>query len=245
MIKKVLLLFVLLLVVAYLVIALTVFNSKPANQVCRRVELVIKDSVNAGFVTRDEVVGLLQKKGLYPIGKKMESIRTDLVEKQLNKHPLIEDAECYKTSGDALCVEVTQRLPVLRVMSNKGENYYIDNKGRIMLPASNCVAHLAVVTGNVDTAFATKDLYRFGMFLQQDEFWESQIEQINITSGKEVELVPRVGEHIVFLGTMDNFERKLAKLKTFYEKALNKVGWNKYSRISLEFNNQIICTKKE
>jgi len=23
------------------------------------------------------------------------------------------------------------------------------------------------------------------------------------------------------------------------------VGWNKYSRISLEFSNQIICTKKE
>ena len=34
------------------------------------------------------------------------------------------------------------------------------------------------------------------------------------------------------------------KLKTFYEKGLNQVGWNKYSRISLEFNNQIICTKK-
>ena len=58
-------------------------------------------------------------------------------------------------------------------------------------------------------------------------------------------MVPRVGEHIVFLGKIDNFEEKLAKLKLFYEKALNQVGWNKYSRISLEFNNQIICTKKE
>ncbi len=245
MIKKVLLLIVLLLIVAYLVIALTAFNSKPVDQVCRSIELVIKDSVNAGFVTRNEVVALLQKKKLYPIGKKMESIRTDLLEEQLNKHPLIEEAECYKTPGGTLCVEVTQRLPVLRVLGSKGENYYIDSKGKVMLPAANCVAHLAVVTGHVDTAFATKDLYRFGMFLQQDEFWESQIEQINITLGKEIELVPRVGDHLIFLGTIDNFEQKLAKLKVFYEKALNKVGWNKYSRISLEFNNQIICTKKE
>ncbi|HJC97601.1 MAG TPA: cell division protein FtsQ, partial [Candidatus Phocaeicola merdavium] len=30
-----------------------------------------------------------------------------------------------------------------------------------------------------------------------------------------------------------------------YEKVLSQVGWNKYERISVEFNNQIICTKKE
>ena len=244
MIKKVLLFIVLLLIIAYLIIALTAFSGKPADQVCQRVELIIKDSVNAGFITRDEVGSLLRKKGLYPIGKKMESIRTDLLEKQLNEHPLIENVECYKTPGGSLCVEVTQRLPILRVMSNKGENYYIDNKGKIMPPEANCVAHLAIVTGNVDKTFATKDLYKFGLFLQNDKFWDAQIEQINVTPEKEVELVPRVGEHIVFLGKIDNFEEKLAKLKLFYEKALNQVGWNKYSRISLEFNNQIICTKK-
>ena len=97
MIKKVLLFIVLLLIIAYLIIALTAFSGKPADQVCQRVELIIKDSVNAGFITRDEVGSLLRKKGLYPIGKKMESIRTDLLEKQLNEHPLIENVECYKT----------------------------------------------------------------------------------------------------------------------------------------------------
>ena len=70
-------------------------------------------------------------------------------------------------------------------------------------------------------------------------------EQINVTQAKELELVPRVGEHIIFLGKPGNYEEKFEKLKTFYEKGLNQVGWNKYSRISLEFNNQIICTKKE
>ena len=43
----------------------------------------------------------------------------------------------------------------------------------------------------------------------------------------------------------DHFEDKLDRLKTFYGKALNEVGWNKYSRISLEFSNQIICTKHQ
>jgi len=110
---------------------------------------------------------------------------------------------------------------------------------------ANCIANLAIVTGNVEKSFATRNLYKFGVFLQNNKFWNAQIEQINVTPEKEIELIPRVGDHIVFLGKIDNFEEKLNRLKIFYEKALNKVGWNKYARISLEFSNQIICTKKE
>lgn len=245
MIKKILLLIFMLLIVAYLAIALTAFNNKPADQVCQGLELIIKDSVNAGFITKEEVSTILKEKGLYPIGKKMESIRTKSLEDLLNKHPLVEDAECYKTPGGSVCMEVTQRLPILKVMNNKGEKYFIDNKGRIMSPDAKCIAHLAIVTGNVEKSFAMRDLHKFGLFLQNNKFWDAQIEQIHVTPENEIELVPRVGDHIVFLGKLDNYEEKLNKLKIFYEKALNQVGWNKYSRISLEFNNQIICTKKE
>jgi cell division protein FtsQ len=56
--------------------------------------------------------------------------------------------------------------------------------------------------------------------------------------------VPRVGEHIIFLGKAGDYDQKFERLEKFYKKALNEIGWNKYSRISLEFDNQIICTKK-
>ena len=52
MIKRILLSIVLLLVLAYLIVAVTAFNRKPAGQVCRDVELVIKDTVYAGFITK-------------------------------------------------------------------------------------------------------------------------------------------------------------------------------------------------
>ena len=71
------------------------------------------------------------------------------------------------------------------------------------------------------------------------------IEQINVTPKQELELVPRVGSHILFLGKAEDYNEKFRKLQTFYEKVLSQVGWNKYERISVEFNNQIICTKKE
>lgn len=245
MIKRILLSIVLLLVLAYLIVAVTAFNRKPAGQVCRDVELVIKDTVYAGFITKKEVAAMLEKKGVSPIGKHLDRIRTKTLEQALSKHPLIDEVECYKTPSGKLCIEVTQRIPILRIMSANGENYYLDNKGTVMPPDAKCVAHRAIVTGNVEKSFAMRDLYKFGVFLQNNPFWEAQIVQINVLPGKEIELVPRVGNHIIYLGKLEHFEDKLKRLKTFYEKGLNQVGWNKYSRISLEFGNQIICTKKK
>jgi cell division protein FtsQ len=174
----------------------------------------------------------------------MGDINTRELEDELRKHPLIGNAECYRTSSNRIGIEITQRLPILRVMAANGENYYIDDKAHAM-PIPNSAANVAIATGYIDKAFATKELYEFGMFLQKNPLWKAQIQQINVTSAKELELVPQVGDHIIFLGKPGNYENKFDRLKTFYKKGLNEIGWNKYSRISLEFNNQIICTKKE
>ena len=81
MLKRILLSIVLLLVIAYLVVALSAFNRKPAGQVCNDMELVIKDTAYAGFITKEELKGILQHKGIYPIGKKMERISTKSLER--------------------------------------------------------------------------------------------------------------------------------------------------------------------
>ena len=245
MVKRILLSIVMLVLIAYLAVAITAFNRKPADQTCRDMELVIKDTVYAGFITKKEVSGMLEKKGIYPVGKPMDRIRSKTLERELAKHPLIDEVECYKTPSGILCVEVSQRIPILRVISANGENYYLDNKGTVMPPDAKCVAHLAIVTGRVEKSFAMRDLYKFGVFLQNNKFWDAQIEQIHVLSDKNVELVPRVGDHIIYLGKLDGFERKLERVKAFYERGLNQVGWNKYSRINVEFSNQIICTKRE
>lgn len=92
----------------------------------------------------------------------------------------------------------------------------------------------------------------------KDEFWRNQIVQINILPDLGVELVPRVGEHIVYLGTLPQtkyinrrkrltaefVETKLDRLAKFYKYGLSKAGWNKYSYIDLEFDNQIICKRR-
>jgi cell division protein FtsQ len=244
MLKKIFVFLFLILISVYLVIAVTVLNGKPVGQTCSGMELVINDSIDYGFISKREVLRLLNSKKLSPIGKNIGDINIRQLEDELKQHPLIGNAECYHTPGNRIGIEITQRIPILRVMAANGEHYYIDEKGKTM-PIPNSAANVAIVTGYVDKAFATKELYEFGMFLQEHPLWKAQIQQINVTPAKELELVPQVGDHIIFLGKPNNYDNKFERLKTFYKKGLNEIGWNKYSRISLEFENQIICTKKE
>ena len=244
MIKKIFILIFMILLTVYVAVAVTVFNSKPENQTCEGMELIIKDSVDYGFISQREILRLLNTKKLSPIGKKIGSINTRKLETELQKHSLIANVECYRTPSNKIGIEVTQRIPILRIMADNGENYYLDIDGQIM-PVPHSSANVAIVTGQVSKAYAQKNLVELGMFLQQNTLWNAQVQQIHVTPTQELEIVPRIGNHIIFLGKPGRYEEKFQKLKTFYEKGLNKVGWNKYSRISLEFNNQIICTKKE
>lgn len=245
MLKKILLTIVLLLITAYLLVAITAFNRKPAGATCTDIELVIKDTAYAGFVTTKEIAAILTKKKLNPVGKNMDEIRTAELEEALATQPLIDRVECYKTPSHKICVEVTQRIPILHVINSRGENYYLDNKGTVMPSDAKCTALVPLATGFIDKTFAVSGLYPFGMYLQNDPFWEAQIEQIHVLPDRSIELVPRVGDHIIYLGKAEDYERKLSRVKKFYRKALNKVGWNKYGRINVEFSNQIICTRRD
>ncbi len=245
MIKKIFILLLLLLITAYLAVAVTALNTRSDERACMGMELAVKDSIDHGFISQKEILRLLNSKKLSPVGKTMGEINTRQLEDAIAEHPLVEKVECYRTPGDKIGIEVTQRIPILRIMAANGDNYYLDHKGKIMPITGNSAAHVAVVTGAVNREFASTELYKFGVFLQENPLWLAQVEQINVTPAKELEFVPRVGEHIIFLGKPGDYEEKFGRLKTFYEKGLNQVGWNKYSRISLEFNNQIICTKKE
>lgn len=244
MIKRILILIGLVATSVYLVLAVTVFNAKPSERLCKGMELEIMDDVDYGFITLKDIENSLKREKLLPVESRQKDINTRKMELLLEKNPFIKDVECYFTASGKIKIELYQRIPLLRVMSSNGDNYYIDNEGKAM-KANGKPVHVAIATGYIDRKFAQEKLFELACYLQSDDFWRAQIEQINITPKQEVELVPRVGDHILFIGKPEMYETKFKKLKAFYVEGLNKVGWNKYERISVEFNNQIICTKKE
>lgn len=245
MAKRIFLTLLMLLILVYLALAISVLNDKPKSMVCSGMRMDIKDSVYAGFIQQKEVTQLLKKNGLDPVGKRIDEINTQAIEEQLAAHPLIDGVECFTTPSGLLRIEVSQRIPLLRVMDANGNSFFVDTKGHKMPSSAQCVARLPIATGHINQKMACGELYHFAEFLMKDDFWNAQIEQIHVLKGGDVELVPRVGNHLIYMGKLKGYEHKLARLKEFYRKGLNKVGWNKYSRISIEFSNQIICTRRE
>ena len=242
--KRIFICCLLLLTVVYFAVAVTVFNCKPANRIAKGLELTIADSSSYRFISDDEVHSLLKRKKMYPVGKTEQDINIRQLEDEVSKHPFVRKAECYLTAGGKVRIDIDQRIPLIHVMGDNGDNYYIDNEGKIM-PSGRKAIHVVIASGYIDRKFAQKELYDLGKYLNDDSFWRSQIQQIHITPKKEIELVPRAGNHIIFIGKLKDIEEKFKKLRTFYHEGLNHVGWNKYNRISIEFSNQIICTKNE
>lgn len=91
-------------------------------------------------------------------------------------------------------------------------------------------------------------LINFVKYIEKDDFWRAEVVQIvasTMSSGDlHLELIPRTGSHTVLFGTLDDVEQKLDRLLTFYQRGLSSLGWESFKSISVEYKNQVVCTKK-
>jgi putative cell division protein len=240
--RTVLKLLLLLGITGYLIFVVIKFSTHQDASQCKSVNIVIADSAQATLITAADVEQMLRKHSLYPLGWSMKNISPLKIEQKLNADPFIEHTLCVKTPGQNVQVVVKQRLPLLRILSENGDDYYLDNKG-IRMEARGYEADVAVVTGDVDHRFAKVHLVELGRILHNDPFWQAQIQQINVTPHHDIDMVMRVGDPIVHFGAPENFARKLRNLRAFYEKVLPQVGWHRYKEISVAYGNQVIGIK--
>lgn len=231
------------LLFCYIVFVSFFFREMRQDSICQDLQVVVKDSLDKHFVSESDLMSILKKAGLDPIKRSMTDVNTDRIETELLKNEMIAQVEAYKTPSGIIKLEVMQKMPILRIMGVRG-SYYVDNQGTTMPISRRYAAHVPIVSGYVEKELAVTDLYKFALFLQENDFWNNQIEQIYVHPDNEVELIPRVGNHRIVLDSFADFEEKLDNLRLFYEKAIPKVGWEKYSIISLKYKDQIVCTKR-
>ncbi|MDR2916930.1 MAG: cell division protein FtsQ [Tannerella sp.] len=242
--KKALYIIFTTLLVVYIVASVFFFaNGKQEGALCEKVEVVIADSLDKHFLKEKDIVAYLKKANLYPLKKKGNEINTHDIEDALLKNEIIETAEVIQSVSGKVKIVISQKMPILRVFSSGG-SYYVDKSGRTMPSALGQAIYVPVASGNIEKSFAVSDLYKFALFLQNDDFWNNQIAQIYVRSANDVEIVPRVGDHRIIMGSLDDYEKKLKHLRLFYEQVIPKMGWEKYSVINLKYRNQIVCTKK-
>lgn len=253
MVRKILLISADVVLGAYLVAAATVLNTpqvlaieplgKQPIDKCQDVLINVEDNGSEMFLNEKDIVGILESKRLYPKGKLLDWINVRTIEEALMKSPFISDAQCYKSIAGNVCISVSQYSPVVRVKAQNGDDYYVDSRGGL-LPNTKYISDIVVASGYIDKNYSKRVLKRLGNIIAQNEFWQHEIVQINVMEDGTLEIVPRIGDHIAYLGTPDNLEDKLNRLELFYRYGLSKIGWTKYSYISVAFSNQIICKKR-
>ncbi|MDR0412864.1 MAG: hypothetical protein LBH61_03560 [Dysgonamonadaceae bacterium] len=244
MIKKVLFIVSALFLTTYLAFAVIFLNPKVnTEEKCDRLQIEVVHASGSSCLNEAQMKQFLQTAHLNPVGKNRSEIDLEAIEKTLKENKLIKKVEAYKAVDGTVRIKVYPRTPVLRVMAEK--NYYLDEEGETMPVPAGSAAYIPLATGNISEAYARNQLYAFVLFLQKNKFWDSQITQINVLPDRDIELITRVGDHRILLGKIEDHEENLDKLKLFYEKGLNKTGWNRYSVINLKYKNQIVCTKRE
>lgn len=231
------------LTLAYIIFSVVAISYQSNETMCSGLNTIVKDSATLRFISKSDVSQFLEQGGLNPLGVRYDCIDEAQIESLLESQSRIKNAECYKSPSGTLIIEVLQREPILRVMGSSG-NFYVDLDGNIMKVSSDFSAYVPIVTGTVTKDIAQGQLYEFGLYLYENSFWKAQVEQIHFQSNGSVVLIPRVGNHIIEMGTLDNYENKLHKLYSLYKNGFNKIGWNCYRKINLSFDNQAVCTRK-
>lgn len=256
-ILKILLVVVLL---TYMFAAPRVFEKKAGERLCRKVSVVINDSASYQFVTSNKILGMVNERNDSILGRKVNRISTHELEKKILSVREVKEVQAWFDITGTLTIMIDQRSPIMRVIPDAGGDYLVDDEGILFRKNTEYAPRLHVVGGDItinrkmldgisvlDTAVGKTiltDVYQLVSYINSDKFWSAQIDQIYVTSKNKLELIPRVGNHVVKFGSLEGYETKMESLGLFYEKVMPEAGWDKYSEINLEYDEQIICKRR-
>lgn len=223
---------------------------KKNHKTCNGVEVFLKGNGNNFFIEEKGIAAVINA-GAPVKGEAIENIDLKALEERLKKDKWIADAELFFDNLQVLHAIVEEKEPVARIFTTGGSSFYIDSACRTLPLSEKLSARVPMFTSfpsgremlsrpDSELLATAKDL---AMFIRADDFWKAQVEQIDITP-EGFEMIPTVGNHVVLLGKDENFQQKFDRLFSFYKQVWTKVGFEKYEKIDVQFDGQVVATKK-
>ncbi len=241
--KKVLIFAIGLISLGFIWFVLSVKAPNKQQQVCKDIIFTVSDYDKFQFISEKDIQRQLENANISPIDKARNEVDLSIMEMKLQEMNMVKKSCCYFTVDGNICVNVEQRVPLFRVKTTY-DDYYIDSERNRMPTSLKFTAHVPIVTGIVKQEFAKNELYDFIKYIENSRQWTNMFTQIIVSPDNKVELVPRIGNFIIAMGELENYESKLKKLSVFYDKASDFYGGDKYYRVSLEFKDQVVCSKR-
>jgi len=241
--------FGLILLVALVVVSLVYASKQRKNALCTGVDVFFKEDVQ--FIPSKDIEYVVYNSVKDLKSKKLNSLNTEKIEENIEKNPWVKNAEVFigfqrmdkQFFAGRLKVFIEQREPLFRVMYNDG-GYYVDKEGEKMPFSSMNTANVVVCSGRITNAMIKGELKDFVNYINKEPFWKAQIEQIYVKANGEYILVPRLGGHLIELGKIENLDKKFRNLLALYDEGFKNGGWDKYRKVSVKFDNLIVCTRK-
>jgi len=232
-----------LLIIAYMVFGILMSRSMMPQSVCQHLQVHIVDQSERQYVSSMEITQLVQSKGLYPVGKTSSSISLQAIEDVVRGHSMVRSAECYRTIDGDIAVRLTQRVPLLRVVSD-AETYFIDTDLKLMPVRESVNTSVLVVTGHVSKRMAIEQASQLALWLHQNKYWSSYIARVEVHNPKMIHIIQNSGRAEIILGDWQGFDRKLNKLQHWYE-ADSLLHQEQYPQVDVRFYGQVIGIKPD
>ncbi len=192
------------------------------------------------FITYEAVNKLLIQniKGASNVAK--EALVLNTVENALNANKMIQEAQVFMTVNGRLEAKIKQRMPIARVEGVS--DFYVDVQGEVMPLSATYTARVPLITGDVNRD-GIADVYAVANYINNDDFLKKNVIGIHCSKNR-FELKLRADNFVVKLGEAKQLPEKFGNFKAFYQKALKDDSLKQFSVVNLEYNKQVVCTKK-
>lgn len=240
----------LLVVGIFLIIA----NSSHDGELCKGLVSNIRGAGENHFHDAESIRKLVEKVQQSRIEEtQMGDLKVAEIEAALELDPWIRSAEVFSEMGGALKVDLELRRPLARVWPNEGEGFYLDTDFSKMDLSEDFTANALLLRGDIPEPLEPRDsllspglveLQAFLTFVHEDDFWRSQISEVFIEPNGQLTLYPEVGECVIDFGAPESVKGKFGKLFTFYKDVMNKTGWDRYKKIDLDYEGQIVASRR-
>lgn len=192
------------------------------------------------FITHEAVSKLLIQNQTSATSVRKETLDLNILEASLNANPMIESAEVFVGVNGAFSARIKQKRPIARVSS--AQSYYVDSQGGFMPLSKNYTERVPLVTGEINKK-ELANVFTIANKIYNDKFLKTNVVEIHQNANNSIYLKLRQCKFKVQLGQLKHLDKKINNLKAFYQKAIKDKMLNKYSKVNLQFENQVVCTK--
>ena len=218
-----------------------------SSEACRNivVEVSSRGSSSPRFLTEQQVIDELSRRGLRLKGQKLDSIDLRRIERSLTELGIYDKVSAYVAPAThSVKIRVEEKNPYFLVIDDRGASYYVTEGRGIIKGSTHFASYLPLVTGTLSEQYARQEVYDLFCTLQADSYYRDYYGQLQVSPQRGIVMIPRIGTTELILGKGGNWAEKLRKWRIFAASVLPRRGMNAFSYVKLDYEGQVVAAER-